>query len=146
VGGIVGVHNGQLRNDDALFKALGCERLAEVDSEAAFALLRESRGQSPTEVLGQLEGSAALAWMQVDDEGRNGNRVLHLARLSYSPLWLGQTRKGSTLLGTLRAIRLGAEAMGTELTFQHEVKEGTYLRVRLGVVGEWVAVPGIGGT
>lgn len=143
VGGIVGVHNGQIRNDDELFAALDVERYAEVDSEAAFALLHATQ-ELPQDVLGQLKGTAALAWMQVDPDGCNPSRTLHLARLSYSPLWLAQTRNGSTLFGsTLRAVRLGAEAMGADLAFRHEVKEGTYLKVRLGVVGHWLPVPGV---
>lgn len=39
VGNIVGIHNGTIQNDDAVFKNLDCERLGDVDSEAIFRLL-----------------------------------------------------------------------------------------------------------
>ena len=143
VPGMVGVHNGCLRNDDALFDMLGdqVERYAQVDSEAAFALLNAADKTPITERLSLLEGSAALAWLTVDDEGLS-DRVLHLARVSSSPLWLGQTPKGSTLFGsTLGAVEAGAKAMGTTLVYRHQVKEGTYLTVHRGTVTGWHTIP-----
>ncbi len=38
-GSVVGVHNGNIDNDDELFFSCGCERTAEVDSEIIFRLL-----------------------------------------------------------------------------------------------------------
>lgn len=144
VPGVVGVHNGQIRNDDDVFKALGNpERYGEVDSEAAFALIASDvPKQSIPERLSILRGTAALAWLTVDDEGLS-DRVLHLARVDSSPLWLGQTKKGSTVFGSTRTtIVAAAAAMNTKLVFEHQVEEGTYLRVRRGVIIEWAAIPG----
>lgn len=143
VPGMVGIHNGCLRNDDAIFSLLdGVERYGQVDSEAAFALLNANLpDMSVLDRLTLLEGSAALAWLHVDDEGLS-DRVLHLARVSSSPLWLGQTDKGSTLFASTKAaVQAGALAMGAQLPFLHEVAEGTYLRVRRGVIIEWSAIP-----
>lgn len=144
VPGVVGVHNGQISNDDDVFKALGNpERYGEVDSEAAFALIASDLPkQSIPERLSVLRGSAALAWLTVDDEGIS-DRVLHLARVDSSPLWLGQTKKGSTVFGSTRTtIMAAANEMKTKLVFEHQVEEGTYLRVRRGVIIEWTAIPG----
>jgi len=141
VHGIVGVHNGVLNNDDAIFDLLGSERFGEVDSEAAFALLNHANELSVTDRLTLLDGSAALAWLTVDDEGKS-DRVLHLARVRHSPLWLGQTAAGSTVFGsTLRTIQAGASAMKATLVFQHVVEEGTYIQVRRGVIQEWADIP-----
>lgn len=140
--GIVGVHNGQIRNDDDLFRVLHAERYGEVDSEAIFALVQAEVPQSVAERLAVLQGSAAIAWLNVDDEGKS-DRVLHLARVSGSPLWIGQTRKGSTLFGSTRpTIMAGAAAMNTRLVFEHQVEEGTYFRIRRGVILEWAGIPG----
>lgn len=140
--GIVGVHNGQIRNDDDLFKVLGSERYGEVDSEAIFALVQAEVSQTVPERLSVLQGSAAIAWLNVDDEGKS-DRVLHLARVSASPLWIGQTKKGSTLFGSTRpTIMAGAQAMNSRLVFEHQVEEGTYFRIRRGVIIEWTGIPG----
>lgn len=145
VPGVVGVHNGQLQNDDDIFKVLsplGAERYGQVDSEAIFALLAAEVKQPVQERLSVLRGSAAIAWLTVDDEGKS-DRVLHLARVAASPLWIGQTPHGSTLFGSTRTTLLaGAAAMKTKLIFEHNVEEGTYLRVRRGVIAEWSAIPG----
>ena len=144
VPGIVGVHNGVIRNDDDIFKALGSPtRFGEVDSEAIFAALAADVPQTAPERLSVLRGSAAVAWLTVDDEGLS-DRVLHLARVTSSPLWIGQTKKGSTLFGsTRRTIEAGAHEMKTRLVFEHEVEEGTYFRIRRGVIIEWSAIPGV---
>jgi hypothetical protein len=49
-------------------------------------LLAFTQGQHPAEVLTRIQGSAALAWI-TQDQGD----TLHLARVSNSPLWIGQT-------------------------------------------------------
>jgi len=142
--GMVGIHNGMLRNDDALFAMLGegTTRYGQVDSEAAFALLNADDKTPTTHRLGMIEGSAALAWLNVDDEGCS-DRVLHLARVSSSPLWIGSTPKGSLLFGSTRGtIEAGARVIGARLQFVQEVSEGTYLRVHRGKVVEWTAIPG----
>jgi len=142
--GMVGIHNGMLRNDDALFAMLGedTKRYGQVDSEAAFALLNADDKTPTTHRLGMLEGSAALAWLQVDDEGCS-DRVLHLARVAYSPLVLGFTPKGSVLFAsTYGAVRAAATVIGVNLTHTLDVKEGTYLRIHRGAVQGWESIPG----
>lgn len=146
VTGVVGVHNGQIANDDAIFEALGAraKREAQVDSEAIFAALKAEREAEAFTVLTTLKGTAAVAWFDVDTDGFNHSRTLHLARVKGSPLWIGTTPKGSTVFAsTLGAIKAAAEEMNTTLTYRHEVEEGTYLRVRLGTVSKWDAIPGI---
>ncbi len=60
VGDTVGVHNGEITNDDAVFVELarskdGCERVGSVDSEAIFALFDEvSGGLSLTEYVSKI--------------------------------------------------------------------------------------------
>lgn len=146
VSGVVGVHNGMIANDDAIFEALGerAERAAEVDSEAIFAALKAEEDADPYTVLATLQGTAAVAWFDVDNDGFNHSRVIHLARVKGSPLWIGYTPKGSTVFAsTLSAIKAAADEMNTTLTYRHEVEEGTHLRVRLGTVTKWDAIPGI---
>ncbi len=67
VGGVIGIHNGIIANDDELFASCGCERNGEVDSEIIFRLLADvtiapgERGYA-CEVqrqVGKLEGSYA---------------------------------------------------------------------------------------
>lgn len=142
VHGIVGVHNGVIRNDDAVFDLLDAERFGQVDSEAAFALLNYEAEMSIGDRLSLLEGSAALAWLTVDDEGKS-DRVLHLARVASSPLWIGQTDLGSTFFGSTRRTLVAAvsNVAGARLTFEHEVPEGCYVRVSRGRICEAVAMP-----
>lgn len=128
-------HNGHIANDAELFKRLNVHRRAQVDSEAVTALIAfTSENYHPTEVLGSIEGSAALAWFNFMEGGNS----LHLARVNSSPLWVGQTRQGSLLYAsTLEAIRNGAWFMFDELEWEYDVKEGEYLRVNNGKIVEF---------
>jgi len=135
-GGIVGVHNGVLSNDDAVFAHLQAERRAQVDSEAAFALLDRTRF-SPAEVLESLRGRAALAWLDARDK-----RDLHLARLDGSPLVLGYTEAGSVIFASTMPLLVNACAKAkVNLTWCEEISPMTYLRIRN---GEFVAIDSIG--
>src|SRR5581483_6618121 len=70
-GAVVGVHNGIIENDDALFRAHGIERAAPemtVDSEAIFALVH-ARPSDPS-ALGELRGALATAWLDERDQER----------------------------------------------------------------------------
>lgn len=130
-GKIVGVHNGHLTNDDEIFDHLEVIRKAEVDSEAAFALLNAT-SYHPTEVLSSLNGRAALAWL--DTRRRDS---LQLARVKGSPLAVGQTGKGSFVFAS--TIDMLAEAVyetGLKLAWADEIAEDTYLSVKNGVVNE----------
>ena len=128
-------HNGHIANDDDLFKRLNVTRKAQVDSEAVTALIAfTADNYHPTEVLGEIEGTAALAWFDITDT----TNTLHLARVNSSPLWIGQTHGGSLLYAsTQEAIRNGAWFMYDDLAWEHSAEEGEYFRVVDGVVAEY---------
>jgi glucosamine 6-phosphate synthetase-like amidotransferase/phosphosugar isomerase protein len=130
-GKIVGVHNGHLSNDDAVFEYLEVDRKGQVDSEAAFALLNASK-HHPTDVLDSLSGNAALAWLDT----RN-RETLQLARLTGSPLAVGQTGKGSFVFAsTLDMLIEAVWETGLKLSWADEIAEDTFLKVKNGVVIE----------
>lgn len=135
-GRTVGVHNGHLSNDRAVFNYLrtqriGGQRVGEVDSEAAFALL-DATQRHPIEVLESLKGRAALAWFDARDK-----RDLHIARVSASPLAVGQTMKDSFIFAsTLPLLVKACEKADVKLRWAEEIAEMTYLRVRAGVIEE----------
>lgn len=133
-GNLVGVHNGMVWNDDELFAALQKEdpnipRHGQVDSEAIFAYLGNApkMGSKPIYALEEIEGSAAIAWL---DETDSDPTTLHLARISSSPLVLGYLAEGGVVFAsTAKAIEDAAEAC--DLTFTGPlvtVEEGTYMR------------------
>lgn len=135
-GRIVGVHNGVLSNDDQVFATLGGERRAEVDSEAAFALI-DRTVYRPSEVLESLQGRAALAWLDARDK-----RDLHLARLEGSPLAIGFTEGGSLFFAsTMPLLVAGCSKASVKLDWAEELGPMTYLRVRN---GEMVEIDGVG--
>jgi glucosamine 6-phosphate synthetase-like amidotransferase/phosphosugar isomerase protein len=128
-GRVVGVHNGVLSNDDAIFDYLDAERKAQVDSEAAFALLNVSK-YPPANVLQSLQGRAALAWL----DGRD-KRDLHLARVSGSPLAIGSTPKGSLFFASTMNLLVAACADAkVPLKWVEEIDEMTYMRIRNGEI------------
>lgn len=132
--GITGVHNGVLRNDDAIFARLGVEREApgQTDSEAIFALLAYGDYDHPTEALAEVEGDAAVAWIETERP-----RSLHLARLSGRPLAVGTTPAGSLLFAsTLPLLREAAGRARVRLDRSWDVPEWTYLRVWRGGIQE----------
>jgi len=130
-GKIVGVHNGVLTNDDAVFDYFGEQRKAQVDSEAAFALLNRTT-HSPQEVLRSLQGRAALAWLDARDK-----RDLHLARCNESPLAIAQTAMGSLVFASTMPLLVSAcEDARLELTWAENIQPYTYLRIRNGEILE----------
>ena len=131
VPGVVGVHNGHISNDDEIIAAYGGERTGEVDSEAAFRLIAGSADTLAE--LPRLQGRVALGWIKVD-----APRTLHLARLTGSPLAIGQTAEGSTVFASTRELlSTGCRLAGVTLDFVTEVDEMTYLRVQKGMIHEW---------
>ena len=133
--GIVGVHNGVITNDDEVFEMLGVERQAQVDSEAAFALLGEGE-LHPTEALTLLDGRVALSWIETD---RPGN--LHLARWSESPLAIGQSRLGTFVFASTMPMLLAAGRQANlRFVMREEVPEGWYFRVRNGVIHDTLPI------
>ena len=134
-GKIALTHNGHISNDTELFKRLNVHRRAQVDSEAATALLAFTMDNyHPTEVLGQLQGTAALAWFNYTDKAN----TLHLARVNSSPLYIGQSTQGHIFYGsTLETIRNAAWFAFDELDWEHAATEGEYFRITDGVVAEF---------
>ena len=132
-GNIVLTHNGHISNDDEVFKRLGVHRNGQVDSEAAAALLAFTGSKyHPAEVLGTLRGGAALAWIDSTDAA-----TLHLARVSASPLWVGQTTRGSLVYGsTYETIFNAAIMLNDSLSWEYEPENGTYLKARDGRIVE----------
>lgn len=130
-GRIVGVHNGHLSNDDAIFKTVRAERHGQVDSEAAFALL-DKTVHRPADVLESLQGRAALAWFDSRDK-----RDLHLARVTDSPLAIGVTPLGSLLFAsTMPLLVAAADDARMELSWVENITPMTYIRVRDGEILE----------
>lgn len=128
-GGLVGVHNGVLSNDDDLFSLIGSGlRRGEVDSEAIFAFIANS-GLSLSESLELLQGSASIAWLDSEDAD-----VLHLARVSSSPLVIGLTKEGSLLFASTQRCLAKAEKIGVRIEQSFSLEEGTYLAVRHGEI------------
>lgn len=132
--GIVLVHNGMIYNDDDLIDSVGHVRVGEVDSEALAALLslgaRELGAEHPVDLLTEVEGSAAIAWLDSD-----GPEHLHLARLSERPLAIGYTRRGDLLFAsTPVALKRCATFLKVELRSVETIPEGTYLEVTGGKV------------
>lgn len=135
--GVVLTHNGVIYNDDEVFDGLGSpERYGQVDSEAAAALIAhagEALDAPFYDCLGFLEGSAALAWLHVDDEPG----TLHLARVASSPLVVAQSRRGSLLYASTRqAIVEAANVSGFRIKYLNDLPEGSYLRVVHGRIAE----------
>ena len=134
-GKIVGVHNGHLANDDSIFAHMRAERKAQVDSEAAFALLATTI-HTPAEVLQSLRGRAALAWLDARDK-----RDLHLARVDGSPLAIGLTSKGSLFFASTMPLLVAGCAKGkVDLAWAEETDPMTYLRIRNGEILEMVKI------
>lgn len=134
VPGIVGVHNGHISNDNEIIRAYGGERDGEVDSEAAFRLI--AGAENVIDELPRLRGRVALGWINLD-----APRTLHLARLTGSPLAIGQTREGSTVFAsTAPLLRTACKLAGVKLDFITEVDEMTYMRVSRGIIHEWATL------
>lgn len=95
-GSIVGIHNGVIYNDDALFKEFGWSRNGEVDSEAIFAALNHL---DLDKALENIDGSWAIAWSDV--ESTSPGR-LWLARGSSSPMHYALTEEGSIVFASTR--------------------------------------------
>ena len=126
-GAVVGVHNGVIDNDDALFAVYGIDRAEPgmtVDSEIIFALAEISRGRTGA-ALEQLYGTMATAWL---DEGRP---ELIVARGLGRPLWLGRGKHELVFASTRLALELVESYVGIKLR-KSELPEGTVVAVENG--------------
>jgi glutamine---fructose-6-phosphate transaminase (isomerizing) len=123
-GSVVGVHNGVIENDDALFARYGLERHDKemtVDSEVIFALMELHRHRP--RALRELHGTMAAAWL---DE-RDGH-ALYLAKGVRRPLWIGTTPTDLYFASTRRALAIVQAALRIKLE-KREVREGRLVEV-----------------
>jgi glucosamine 6-phosphate synthetase-like amidotransferase/phosphosugar isomerase protein len=138
--GIVGVHNGHIRNDVELLKmCVDYKRQAQVDSEAVFALLAHApAGWTLEQRVEHVRGNAALLWLESYDE----TETLHAARLTSSPLFMAQTVAGSVVFAsTARILQEVGKRCELQFEYMHELKEGTYMRCTAGMVTEYKELP-----
>ncbi len=131
-GDVVGVHNGKISNDDAVFTELGRTRFEDgmtVDSEAIFAALDDADGDVAT-ALERLTGSLATCWF---DQRRAGS--VFLARGYGRPLWTATTRRGDAIMwaSTLEALEIAEDFLGIQL-HKRPVRPGSILEVRDGAI------------
>lgn len=123
-GAVVGIHNGIIENDDALFESYGLPRAhpkMTVDSEAIFALVDTRPGE--VVALEELHGAMATAWLDERDPD-----ALCLARGVGRPLWIGRGRHELFFASTRSTLQLVERALRVHLR-QDEVSEGRLLRV-----------------
>jgi glucosamine 6-phosphate synthetase-like amidotransferase/phosphosugar isomerase protein len=127
-GAVVGIHNGRIANDDAIFADFGFRRAEPemtVDSEAIFALVDWDRS---ARVLERLRGTMATAWM--DDRVPGEVRI---ARGIGRPLWIGRARHEVFFASTREALEVVERTVRIGLR-KNEVAEGALLVLRDGRV------------
>lgn len=141
VAGIVGVHNGHVSNDNELFSRIdkgAYVRAGQVDSEAAFAWMAHGAGESMLSRMGKIQGNAALLWLETGDERRR----LFAARLTSSPLVLGQTEAGSVICASTKAILdETAKRLEVKFEFEYDFAEGEMMVFEEGRISDFVEVP-----
>jgi glucosamine 6-phosphate synthetase-like amidotransferase/phosphosugar isomerase protein len=128
-GAVVGIHNGIIANDDAIFERHGFARHAPemtVDSEAIFALAETT--SSRAEALEELHGAMAAAWL---DERKPG--LLYLARGVQRPLWIGRGPRETFFASTRLALETVERYAHVSLQ-KREVAEGSLLALADGRV------------
>ena len=128
-GPVVGIHNGIITNDDELLGRHDCARAEPqmtVDSEAIFAVAAHSR--SDAAALEALEGAMAAAWLDEREPD-----LLHLARGTGRPLWLGECSEGSFFASTRLALDVAEHYCRLSLR-KRQLREGTLLALRDGAV------------
>jgi glucosamine 6-phosphate synthetase-like amidotransferase/phosphosugar isomerase protein len=128
-GRVVGIHNGLIVNDDEILARFPCARSEPgmtVDTEAIFAVAEHSGGDP--RALEELRGAMATAWV---DEGQPD--VVHLARGTGRPLWIGIARGALFFASTKLALEVAERYLELPLRKQ-ELKTGTHLLVRDGDV------------
>jgi glucosamine 6-phosphate synthetase-like amidotransferase/phosphosugar isomerase protein len=126
-GRVVGVHNGHLENDDALFEQFGAQRSTpqiSVDSEAIMMLTDtlDCAGRA----LETVRGSAAVALLHDERPGH-----VTLARRTRRPLVLGVFADGLLFASTREAIELVARGARLDVDYE-DVTDGTVIEVRAG--------------
>lgn len=140
VGGMVGVHNGHVSNDNALIAKLsGYTRKGKVDSEAAFAYLQHGpKSDGLSGRLSKIKGGAALIWL--NSEGPR--KLLHIARLRTSPLCFAHTKAGSVIVAsTEHILRTACKQAGLEIDKVTHLDEGVYVRFEKGALIQMGDIP-----
>lgn len=129
---LVGVHNGHISNDDAILASYPeHKRIGQVDSEAAFVMAKYEK--NPLEAFAEIQGRAALAWID-GDRGKE----LNLARVSGSPLCVAQTPKGSTVFASTKPLLEAAmKEAGLQIEWIAEMNEYEYMKIRNGAIMEY---------
>ena len=133
VGGIVGVHNGHIANDDALLKqCVNYKRQAQVDSEAVFALIAHGKKETKlVDRLAKVSGTAALLWLRSFDKQER----LYAVRLNSSPLWFGQTKLGSIVFASTQAIlKEVGKRCKLDFEYMYEMQVGEHIVAQDGIV------------
>lgn len=126
------VHNGVIYNHDRIRSDIK-HKLPEVDSSVIPALLQ----QEGTEGFAKLDGDAAVAWL---DESQRG--ILHVARISHSPLTVAQLTDGSFVFASTRSLLKSAlDACKLEIDFIREIPELVKLTVRDGRIDGYEPLP-----
>jgi glucosamine 6-phosphate synthetase-like amidotransferase/phosphosugar isomerase protein len=126
-GPVVGIHNGIITNDDELLEPHDCARAEPqmtVDSEAIFAVAAHSMNDA--RALEELEGAMAAAWFDEREPA-----ILHVARGTGRPLWVGEGREGVFFASTKLALEVLEHYCETSLR-KRQVREGTLLALRDG--------------
>lgn len=121
-GGVVGIHNGIILNDDEILAGFPCARSEPqmtVDSEAIFAVAAHSGGDP--RAFEQLRGAMATAWI---DESRAD--AVYLARGTGRPLWLGKSRDAIFFASTKLALEVVERYTRLALR-KSELRDGTAL-------------------
>ena len=128
-GPVVGIHNGIITNDDELLERHDCARAEPqmtVDSEAIFAVAAHSR--SDARALEELEGAMAAAWLDEREP-----ELVHLARGTGRPLWIGHGRDGVFFASTKLALEVLEHYCALSLR-KRQVREGTLLALCEGTI------------
>jgi glucosamine 6-phosphate synthetase-like amidotransferase/phosphosugar isomerase protein len=128
-GSVVGVHNGHIDNDDALFEEWQRPRSTariSVDSEAIMMLIDtlDDAGRA----LELVRGSAAIAVLHDDDPER-----LTLAKRASRTLWVGRSDGLLLFASTREPLDLARKATSRHLHVE-EVRDGTVLEIRAGEI------------
>lgn len=139
VGETIGIHNGQVRNDDQLIQMVGTGRTAQVDSEAIFRLIDAAPSTDDLlKDLSLINGTAAIAWLNTQEP-----TTLHLCRICGSPLFVGTTPNGSMVFASLEhMLRAAAVRSGVRLSEIRSVPEGVYLKYVNGIVMDVARIGG----
>lgn len=132
--GIMLVHNGHIRDHALATKTYKIKRTAQVDSEVLAYLAGKFEPLEACIAMANLQGTAAVAWIA----GKDKPGVLHAARITGSPMVLGQTVEGDTIgASTEQLLRKACELSGVVLDWVMHVQPGTYLRMENGVIADW---------